>query len=110
MTKEKGEAFIVENLVRVKMEIGLDPATLPEHRVRFIRAVHLFAQCESLFHVIAQLGWIERQDNWIRRHERHADALIHLGELGQALAAAASEETEHLEMMLDRKDREGGNQ
>jgi hypothetical protein len=87
----------------IEHEIGLDPSKLPEHRLLQIRGVRSLQLCESLFWVVRQLGLIPEHSGHIYSPQSLNDALVSIGEIGQAVACAASEHVERLEHAAEKE-------
>src|SRR5947209_3455527 len=105
---EETRAYIVEMPLHYYFEIGLDPASLPDHRVKQMCAPHAARTCESLFWVVRQLGNLVQNEGWVYSESDLADALQHIGELGKAMAQAAGENAEFLEHIADRLHKQAG--
>jgi hypothetical protein len=88
--------------VHLGLEIGHDPATLPDHRIKMMSSSQAAMTCESLFWVVEQLGNMVQQEAWIYREDDLADALQHIGQLGRAMASTAGEQVEYLEHIAAR--------
>lgn len=99
---ERTGPFYVELPFTVEHAIGLDPATLPPHRLRQIAAVRGLAICESLFWVMQQLGHMVSHDGWLYNAGDLGEALDCLGEVGQAVATGASDQAQRLEHIAQR--------
>lgn len=96
-----GEApvYRVEIPLTVGHEIGLDPESLPEHRLLQIKALRSLQLCSSLFWVVRQLGLLPEHSGHIYSPRSLNEALASIGEIGQALADETSEHVERLEML-----------
>ena len=102
------KAFRMEIPIVINYEIGLDPAGLPKHKVSGMAAVQSLYLCESLFWVVQQLGAAASHDGWIFRRGDLFEAMERIGEIGRAIATAASDHVQHLEHLAERSYRQGG--
>ena len=98
---EEPTVYLVDIPLVISHEIGLDPDTLPEHRLLQIRGTRSLQLCESLFWVVRQLALMPEHSGHIYSPSDLHEALEHVAELGQALAASASEHVERLERLAD---------
>jgi hypothetical protein len=101
------KVYRVDIPVHLGLEIGHDPATLPDHRIKTMCSSQAALICESLFWAIEQLGNMVQQEPWIYCEETLSNALQHIGQLGQAMASATGEQAEYIEHVAARLDKKG---
>lgn len=100
---EDPTVYRVEIPLVIEHEIGLDPDTLPEHRLLQIRGLRSLQLCESLFWIVRQLGLIPEHSGHIHSPRALNDALVSIGEIGQAVAASTSEHVvERLGLLVEK--------
>lgn len=99
---EDRKAYRLEIPVTITHEVGRDPGETPEHRLKMIAAVRGMDICASLFWVVRQLGLMAADDGWVYTKGDLYEALDHIGELGQAVAAGAGDQAQYLEHVAER--------
>lgn len=100
---EETTVYRVEIPLVIEHEIGLDPEQLPEHRLLQIQGVRSLQLCESLFWIVRQLGLIPEHSGHIHSPRALNEALVSIGEIGQAVAASTSEHVvERLKHLVDK--------
>lgn len=99
---EDRKAHRLEIPVIIAHEVGRDPAETPEHKLKMMAAVRGMDICASLFWVVRQLGLMAADDGWVYTKGDLYDALAHIGELGQAVAAGAGDQAQYLEQAAER--------
>lgn len=99
---EEPAVYRLEIPLAISHEIGLDPDSLPEHRLLQIKGSRSLQLCESLFWVVRQLSYLPEYGGQIHSPEALNEALASVGEIGQALASAAGEHLQRLEHLVDK--------
>lgn len=102
MTDERAIYRVALPLI-IEHEIGLDPASLPEHRLLQLKGSRSLQLCESLFWVVTQLAPIPEHGSHVYSPASLNEALESVGQLGQALASAAGEHVERLEQLAEKE-------
>ncbi len=99
---EEAPVYHVEIPLVIFHEIGRDPDALSEHMLLQVQGTRSLQLCESLFWVVRQLGLLPEHSPLIHSPLALSEVLSDLGEIGQALAAAAGEHLQRLEHLVDR--------
>ena len=86
----------------ISHEIGLDPETLPEHMLLQIKGSRSLQLCENLFWVVRQLGLLPEHSGQLHSPVALHEALEGIGQLGQAVAVAAGDHLQYLELLVDK--------
>jgi hypothetical protein len=99
---EEPAVYRVEIPLVISHEIGLDPDTRPEHWLLQVKGTRSLQLCESLFWVVRQLSLIPEHSGHIYSPPALNEALADVGEIGQALAAAAGDYVQRMEHLVDK--------
>ncbi|MET0650198.1 MAG: hypothetical protein ABW208_26620 [Pyrinomonadaceae bacterium] len=99
---EEPVVYRVEIPLIISHEIGLDPGSLPEHRLLQLQGTRSLQLCESLFWLVRQLGLLPEHSGHIYSPASLHEALEAIGEIGQALASTSGEHLQRLEHLVDK--------
>jgi hypothetical protein len=93
---EENKVYRVEIPLHFYYETYDDPEDTPEHRLRMFKAMNAASACERLFWVVKHLGVAMEHRGIAYTESDFHEALETIGDIGIALAVAASEEAQDL--------------
>jgi hypothetical protein len=99
---EEPAVYHVEIPFVISHEIGLDPESLPEHRLLQFKGTRSLQLCESLFWVVRQISYLPEHSSLLHSPPALHEALADVGQIGQAIASAAGEHLQRLEHLVER--------